>query len=178
VPPSDRKNFELPFLPENGRIMRYLNEFQNCKAPEKLDTFMNKIFRDSMKYLKNELGFTFPEIRLTYYYRQDEYDDLIKRLDKSFGKKPYTKAMVVGSPVGIDMYINVIDHWSKEPANFIVNLCISFIEELVHVIYPMKSETHVHDVVCAMVEEFIEVKLPDDVKAARLKYSKEFDGSK
>jgi hypothetical protein len=127
--------------------------------------------------LDKEQKFTFPEIKLTYYYRQEEYDDLIRRLGESFGKKPCRRAMVVRTNEGINIYINVMDHWSDTSIDFLINLSSSFIEELVHIIYPMRSETQIQDIVCTMLEGFIEVKLPDEVKEARLKNSKKYDES-
>jgi hypothetical protein len=168
----------LPSPPKNGRIERYLEVFQKCKTPEQKYAFENTIFRDSMNYLKKELEVIFPDIRINYIYRQSEYHDLFRRLDEIFGKKPYTNAVTVGSPDGNDIYINVKGLFGGQPADFIVNLCLSFIEGLIHIAYPRKSETQVHDIVCTIVEEFIEIKLPDDVKEARMKYSKELDESK
>jgi hypothetical protein len=158
--------------------MRYLDDLKKCKTPEQKYTFMNTIFRDAEIYLKKELGVIFPNFWLYYFSQQYEYDDLIKSLDGILGKKPYTKAMVVSSPNGIEVYVNLLDHRGNKPADFIVNLCTTFIEELIHIAFPMITETQVHDIVCAMVEGFIEINLPDDVKEWRLKHSKEFDESK
>ena len=85
--------------------------------------------------------------------------------------------MVVRANEEINVYINVMDHWSDTSVDFLINLCSSFIEELVHVTYPTRSETQIQDIVSSMLEGFIEVKLPDEVKEARLKNSKKYDES-
>ena len=178
MPPFDLRTHEIPLPPKGGRIEKYLDRFQKFDTPDQLVTFMGTIFTDTMEYLEKEQKFKFPEIKLTYYYRQEEYDDLIRRLGKSFEKKPYRRAMVMRTNEGINVYINVMDHWSDTSVDFLINLCSSFIEELVHVIYPIRSETQIQDIVCTMLEGFLEVKLPDEVKEARLKNSKEYDESK
>ena len=178
MPPFDHRTIEIPSPPKGGRIEKYYDRFKKLDKPDQLVTFMGAVFTDTMEYLEKEQRFKFPKITLTYYYRQDEYNDLVKRLGKSFGKKPIRRAMVMRRDEGIDVYINVLDHWSDTSFDFIINLCSSFIEELVHVIYPMRSESEIQDIVCSMLEGFIEVKLPDEVKEARLKNSMEYDESK
>jgi len=177
MPPLDHGTIEIPSPPKGGRIEKYLNKFQKIDTPNQLVTFMGSVFTDALEYLEKEQKFIFPEIKLTYYYRQDEYDDLIRRLGENFGKKPYRRAMVVRANEEINVYINVMDHWSDTSVDFLINLCSSFIEELVHVTYPTRSETQIQDIVSSMLEGFIEVKLPDEVKEARLKNSKKYDES-
>jgi hypothetical protein len=175
--PFDQRTIVIPSPPKGGRIEKYLNKFQNFDTSDQLVIFMGTVFTDTLDYLDREQKFTFPEIRLSYYYRQEEWDDLIRKLEECFGKKPDRRAMVVRTSEGIDLYINVLDHWSDAFVDFIINLCSSFIEELVHVIYPLSSETQIQKIVCTMLEGFIEVKLPDEVKEARLKNSKKYDES-
>ena len=170
TPHLNQKTIEIPSPPKGGRIEKYLDKFKKIDTPNQLVTFMGSIFTDALEYLNKEQKFEFPEIKLTYYYRQDEYKDLIKRLSESFGKKPYRRAIVMRTDEGANIYINVIDHWSDTPVDFIINLCSSFIEELVHIIY-----IQIQDIVCTMLEGFIEVRLPEKVKEARLRNSKKYD---
>ncbi len=172
MPPFDHRTIEIPSPPKGGRIEKYLDKFQNFDTPDQLVTFMGTVFTDTLEYLDREQKFTFPEIKVSYYYRQEEWDDLIRKLEECFGKKPDRRAVVVRTSEGFNVHINVLDHWSDTSVDFLINLCGSFIEELVHVIYPMRSETQIQDIVCMMLEGFIEVKLPDEVKEVRLKNSK------
>lgn len=174
--------FELPTPPKDGRIDKYEERFKvlfeklkayNFSEIEQFEAFMLRIFKDCEAYLKKELGASFPNMQLTFFYNKDEYIKQLKKLDLIFGRpRPYTKAITFNLGTGANIYINVQDHFKGD---FVVNLCVSFIEELVHIIDPAKSETQIHDIVCSMLEGFLEVKLPESVKDERLRYSKECD---
>jgi hypothetical protein len=176
---------ELQFPPKNGRIDKYSKKFAeilkkiknvpNSSGQTQFEIFMCQIFRDCKIYLNKELGVSFPNILLIFIYNEDEYAELVKKLNSITGKRPYSKAILFGSRREPKIYINVQDHRNGKPINFIINLCVSFIEELVHIIDLSKSEQQIHDLVCSMLEGFLETKLPENVKQARLRYAKEFD---
>ena len=178
--------FELPSPPKNGRIDKYEDEFRilfkklktsNFSEVELFEDFILRIFKDCRVYLKNELGASFPDIQLTFFYNKDEYIKRLKELDLSFGRtRLYTMAQTFNLGAGYNIYISIQDHFKGD---FVVNLCVSFIEELIHIIDHKKSEMQIHDTVCSMLEGFLEVKLSEEIKNERLRYSKkcEYFGS-
>lgn len=113
------------------------------------------------------------DIRLTFFYNKNEYIKRLKDLDLFFGRtRPYTKALTFNIGSGANIYISIRDHFKGD---FVVNLCASFIEELIHLTDTIKSETQIHNTVCSILEGFLEVKLPENTKNERLRYSKECD---
>lgn len=176
-------------IPQNGRLDKYLKGFlpilrhlENCSKPlkqtdtENLELFMCRVFDDCMVFLKRALGVAFPNITLTIIYKAEEYADLCKALNKMFGPKPYSKAVIVGSGSGATIYIDFEGHFKRKPIDFIANICVSYLEELVHSAHPKKSETEIQELVCSVVEGFLEIKLPDKVKKERLRQARIYNG--
>lgn len=167
-------------IPKDGRLDKYLKEcsiiLERGDAPS-LERFLRIIFKDCMRYLKKVLKVVFPNIRLTIIHNTEEYDELCRKLDREFGvTKPRTKALIVGSDSNACIYIDFQRHFKGKPIDFITNLSVSYLEELVHSAYPRKSETELHEVICSVVEGFLEIKLPDKIKQERLKRAKIYNG--
>ena len=126
--------------------------------------------------MKKVLRVAFPDIRLTIIYKAEEYAELCKKLDKKFGPKPCRKAVIVGSGSKAVIYIDFQRHFKGKPIDFVANLSASYLEELVHSTHPNKSETEIHELACLVIEGFLEIKLPDNVKQERLKRARIYDG--
>ena len=62
-----------------------------------------------------------------------------------------------------------------KPVEFIANLSISYIEELIHASDHTKTETQIQEIVCSAIEGFLEIKLPNALKQYRLSYAKTCD---
>lgn len=167
-------------IPKNGRLDKYLKEWSMIlkrRDVPSLDRFMEKVFKDCMHYLKKVLGVTFPDIRLNIYYKPKEYAELCKKLDERFGQlKPYSRAVIVGKGSKAVILIDFQGHSPTKPINFVTSLSTSYLEELVHSVYPNKSETEIHELVCSVVEGFLEIKLPEAVKKERLKRGRIYNG--
>ena len=177
---SDGQEFNLGELPKNGRLGNYRKECSEIikeRDISKLDQFMLKVFDDCKKYLKEEFGLNFPYMELVIIYKKEEYAELLKKLDETLGVKPYTKAVCVITKGMSRICIDFSSHFKGTEIDFIANLSVSFLEELVHsAVYPNKSETDVHELVCSVVEGFLEIKLPDNVKQERLKRGRIYNG--
>jgi hypothetical protein len=75
-----------------------------------------------------------------------------------------------------DVVIDFQSHFEGyKPLEFIANLCVSYIEELVHASDSTKTETQIQEIVCSAIEGFLEIKLSDSLKQYRLKYAKTSD---
>jgi hypothetical protein len=164
--------------PKNGRIDKYsqectirLKEIMMSSNKDKLDEFMLYIFKDCKMYLQRELGVCFPSICITF-YNKEKYMKLYEELNLICGVRPYTGATTYNLGNGWNIGINVQEYYSNTPVDFTINLCVSYIEELTHIIYPTKSELEVHDLLCDLIDDFLEMKLPEEVKKARLNYAK------
>lgn len=175
---TDNQAFEIGEYPKDGRLAKYERELLillKTQDKEGIIAFSQKIFSDCMEYLKTTLNVSFPNLVLNI-INHKEYTELCNRLDMLLGVRPRTKAIIVGSGHSIaNVYIDFERHFKGKPSEFIVNLCTSYIEELIHSASPLKSETQIHEVVCSAIEGFIEIKLPDFVKEERLKYAKTCD---
>lgn len=174
---TDNQAFEIGEYPKDGRIAKYEKELSILlKAHDEEGTvaFSPRIFSDCMDYLKTTLNAGFPNLVLNL-INHKKYTELCDRLDMLFGVIPRTKAIIVGSGPIAHVCIDFQNHFKGKPNEFIVNLCTSYIEELIHSVSPLKSETQIHEVVCSAIEGFLEVKLPNCVKEERLKYAKTCD---
>jgi len=178
---SDSEKYIFNDIPKSGRIDNYLKELSKTITEQgidipRLEQFMFKVFNDCKTYLKEKFNLDFPNMQLTIIYKKEEYVELWKKYDKIFGTRPMRKAFCVVSKNISWIYIDFLSHFQGSQKNFIANLSVNFIEELVHSsVYPNKSETDVHELVCSAVEGFLEVKLPDAFKEARLRYARETD---
>jgi len=179
---SDSEKYILNDIPKNGRIDNYLEELseiiteQGINLP-KLEQFKFKVFNDCKTYLKEKFNLNFPNMQLAIIYKKEEYVELWKKHDKMFGTRPLRKAFCVVSKDMSWIYIDFLSHFQGSQKDFIAKLSVSFAEELVHSgAYPNKSETDVHELVCSAVEGFLEVKLSDAAREARLRYAREING--
>lgn len=139
---------------------------------------MYQILRDCQIYLNKKLEARFPNIKLTFYYNESDFIELERKLDSIFGRTPNTRAIEYKLGDDYAIALNIQNHLIRNKENFIVNLCESYIEELVHIIENEKSETQIHDLVCSMLEGFLETRLPEEVKSERLRIAKKIDESK
>ena len=176
---TDNGEFTLEKIPKNGRLDNYLKEclmILEQKDVVGLERFLQKIFEDCISYLKEVLRVAFPYVGVVIYYKPKEYAEFLKKLDEMLGPKPYTRAVIVGYGSKAVIHIDFQGHSPTKPIDFIVKLSTSYVEELVHYTYPSKSETEIHELVCSVVEGFLEIKLPDNFKQERLKRARIYNG--
>jgi len=174
---TDNKEFEIGEYPKDGRLAKYERELLiilKAQDKEGIITFSQRIFSDCMEYLKTTLNISFPNLVLNL-INHKEYTELFDRLDMLFGFIPRTKAIIFRLGSIVNVCIDFDSHFKGKPSQFIANLCVSYIEELIHSANPLKSETQIQEVVCSAIEGFLEIKLPDCVKEERLKYAKTCD---
>jgi hypothetical protein len=175
---SDNQVFAIEEYPKDGRLAKYEKELLillKAQDNEEIIAFSQRIFSDCMEYLKTTLNASFPNLVLNL-INHKEYTELCDRLDTLLGAIPRTKAFILCSGPIAYVCIDFQSHFKKgKPIEFVVNLCTSYIEELIHSANPLKSETQIHGVVCSAIEGFLEIKLPNCVKEERLKYAKTCD---
>jgi hypothetical protein len=177
---SDIKPIEISEYPKDGRLAKYEKELLvlfKAEDNEGILAFSERVFSECIEYLKTTMNLSFPNLVLELLNHKD-FTELCDKLDAKFGAIPRGGAIIVGYGFGLPPHI-CIDfqrHFvSDKPIDFIANLCLSYIEELIHSADPTKSETQIQEAVISASEGFLEIKLPDSVKQARLKYAKTCD---
>jgi hypothetical protein len=179
--------FKLGEYPKNGRLAKYekqLIALLNVNDNDGIVVFSNTIFQDCVNYLVASHNLKIPELYLNLMNHKD-YTNLCNNLDLLLGKIPRTLAIYVGNTLGFSPEVCVDFETTfsfftstKMPINFLINLIVSYIEELVHAANPYKSETEIHQTTCEAIEGFTEVKLSEDIKKKRLEYAKLVDSKK
>jgi hypothetical protein len=185
------EKFEIADYPKNGRIAKYRNELlilEKAQDKEGILAFSNKLFDDCTEYLKATYNFHFPKVFLCFLSHK-EYSEFSDKLDAMLGTIPRHRAMTVfslnSSP---KIYIDFQSHIEGyRPAEFIVSLCMDYMEELIHTSDPTESKTQIKDtknetqiqgVLFSAIEGFLEIKLPDALKQYRTNYAKTCDSAK
>jgi hypothetical protein len=162
---------------KNGRLDQYEKELSILlkeKDVSKVEAFTFKLFSDCMNFLKDSLHVDFPDMMLKIIYKKEEYDTLCGKLDRIL-PRPWTKAIVVSCGSQNLIYIDFNSHFKGKPVDFIANLSISYLEELIHVVDPSKKEIEIQELVCSAIEKFLEIRLPENVREERLKRAKIYD---
>jgi hypothetical protein len=176
------KVFEIGEYPKDGRLAKYEKELlkllkeKDLEDLEPIMNFMGKIFLDCMEYLRKTLHASFPDIKLTVIFDEKEYDELLNKLDRAYGTRPRTKAVIVGvGHSNAEIFVCFPNHFKNKPIDFIGNLSVSYLEELVHSMYPERGETGIHETLCSAIEGFLEMKLPECIRKKRLEYAEMCD---
>ena len=180
--------FELEEYPQDGRLAKYEKELIHLlkiKDNEGIIDFSERIFwKDCKSYLESSFKLKIPKLFLNLLNHR-AYTDLCGKLDWLIEGKPRTNAIIYGNKSGgpPNISIDFEKHFSffestGKPINFLINLIVSYIEELIHSADISKSETDIHQITCDAFEGFAEVKLTDEIKKNRLNYSKKVDETK
>jgi hypothetical protein len=122
------------------------------------------VVNDSISFLEQELGANFPIIILKKCYNSQEFDRLWSETGIS-GKRP--TAFIVHSPFGLTPAQVVIDLQkllSYNAESFVLNFVLTILEELLHSVYPLNTESQTHKLLYPLAEEFLSIKLPEEYK--------------
>ena len=113
------------------------------------------------------------------------YTNLCDKLNWLVNGKPRTNALIycikIGDPP--EICLDFQTHFSffqstGKPVNFLINLIVSYIEELIHSADPSKTEIDIQQVTCDAIDSFAEVKLTAEIKENRLNKVKKYDNTK
>jgi hypothetical protein len=176
---TDNQAFEIEGYPKDGRLAKYEKELLTLfekQDNEGIIAFCNKLFCDCAHFLKEKMKLNFPNLALNFLNHKD-FTELCDKIDAQLGAIPRTKAIIARnnlSPLP-QIYIDFEDHFKGKPIEIVANLCVSYIEELIHSSDPSKSETQIHETVCTAIEHFLEIKLSNGIKENRLAYAKKCD---
>jgi hypothetical protein len=175
--------YEISEYPKDGRLSRYERELKRLieqKDNAGIINLTEKVFTDCADYLKTEIHLDIPEVKFIPLDHAN-YIQLCDPLDKHFGKRKRSPAVIIGKDSGNpEIYIDFEEHFNYyqstgQAINFLINIIASYMEELIHAFDPKKGEVEVQDYVFEAIEGFTEIKVPQKVKEARLKESKKAD---
>ena len=152
--------------------------------PDELEPFMFAVFKDCSSFLLVKLKPAFfPTIHIkivyqTEKYRQLEIDEAKKGVEKEVPKIPST-AFTIGNKFSQRLYVDaesLVKLLHHGYPTFILNLSTAFIHEILHCFYSNeKTEQEIHDMQCPLIEEFLGIALPEEIK--KLKASDYYDSN-
>ena len=160
-------------IPEESRFNIYLKEmkelFKDFDA-DKFEDFLKNVFHDCAGFLTTS-GLHIPTTKVMLIYKPDQYVELetkcaLTSISREIAKGPST-AFVIRSGLLNTIYVNIgflFESIGNGYPSFILNLVNAYIHEFLHIAFPDKSEQEIHDLECEIVENFLEVKLPDEFK--------------
>jgi hypothetical protein len=157
------------------RLEAYLKEFEGISEPGDFEAFLLGIFRHCRDYLKRKTNIVpYPRVILDLIHSEKEFSQLQKDYEERYGEKPSDMAFIDclnRSVLGHDIiYINVKSHFGNKPElSSIVDLCVSYFEELIHSSDPSKPETKTVELVFCTVEGFLGIELSEETKLKAVK---------
>lgn len=119
-----------------------------------------------MAFLRKRLKVSFGTIKLTKYFNSKDFQQKLHEASGKYDKnatsfiihKPWLS--LVPAEIIIDLHSLLIN-----PESFVVNLVLNILEELLHRVYPIKTEKEIKAIMYPLAEEFLGVKLPEEYKS-------------
>lgn len=152
----------------------YLRELPKAFKGDKQEilSYLNKMFVECLNFSKQEMDFDYlSRISLTLVTDHEEYVKLEqvetqKATSKEESRLPST-AFIVGNKfaariyMDLESFINMLKHgW----ATFVLNVVETYFHEILHSAFPQKFEQEIHDLQCPLIERFLGIQLPEDIK--------------
>jgi hypothetical protein len=141
--------------------------------PDELGKFIFSVFEDCRSFLLQKLKLiSFPTIHLKIVYNTEKYwrfekEEAKKGLEMEVPKDSST-AFAIGNRFLQRVYVDaesLIKLSDYGYPTFIMNLSEIYIHELLHCFYRnTKTEQEIHDMQCPLIEEFIGIELPEEIK--------------
>ncbi len=153
----------------NNKVASNLEEF-NAKN---FGDFLLDVFSECFDFMQKQ-NYDLPVLSLRIVYNLQEYSQLEKEVANMTSSKEAainaSTAFVTNMNGMPTMYLN-FDPLARcletGYSSFILNLVKTFFHEMLHTIFPEKSEQEIFDEECFVVEKFLEFQLPDAFKALK-----------
>ena len=140
-----------------------------------IDDFRNKLFKDCADFIKKERGIAQLPLIVTVFKSQQEYTLLETKKSRSAVQKEKPRnpndescafAVVGKQQCTIVLnctYLGIL--FEKSPESFVYGFTDSLIHEILHCHFDdSKNEQEIHDLTNSMVESFLGIKLPTEIK--------------
>lgn len=171
---AGKRVFKLDKVPKGSRLEKYLEELPKVVKASKAQilSFLNSIFIECLEFVKQNTDIAFfPAITLKLVhtherFKREEQRESKKATSKEVAKAPAT-AFVVGNRFKVRIYIDLesfINLLKFGYPTFIMNLVETYIHEILHIGYPQKDEQEIHDLECPLIETFLGIELPKEIK--------------
>jgi hypothetical protein len=167
--------FHLDELPKGSRIEQLCNELRQTgiKDLDKVEAFLFKLFRSCYSYI-SEIGkpvFS-PRIELKLIYQTELYHKMEKEKEQTSiieePSKSESYAFHVGNASRAQIFIDAGKLFSLLKygyPTFVLNFVMTFFHEILHSSFLyLKNEQEIFDIECSLVEKFLGIELPEEVK--------------
>lgn len=167
-------------IPKDCKLRKYSEQLgdiiKHTNYKEDFNNFTDQLFYDCFAFIKNELKTDkYPFICVEFVNTQVEYERLEKQANQFAYQKEKPKISTLGfvitSNFGNKIYINfelLLGLLEKNYATFVFNLFSTLIHEILHCFYrDLKDERETYDLHCKMLEIFLGVTLPNEMKKAK-----------
>lgn len=185
---TEGRTFKIDKVPKGSRLERYLKElpkvFKDNK--DKILPYLQKMFIECLEFSKQNVAIMcLPQITLILVPDHEEFKKLEqaesqKASSKEEAKLPAT-AFTVGNKFAVRIYIdlesfvNLLKHgW----ATFVLNIVETYFHEILHTAFPQRFEQEIHDLQCPLIERFLDIPLPEEIKKLKASdyYSRKSSG--
>jgi hypothetical protein len=171
---TEQRAFKIDKVPKGSRFEKYLTELPGVFKGNKNEIlkYLQKMFVECLDFCKQNAGFSYlPQITLKFVTDHTEF----KKLEQAESQKAKTKeesklqatAFTVGNRFAVKIYvdlesfINLLKHgW----ATFVLNIVETYFHEILHTAFPQKSEQEIHDQQFPLIEKFLGIQLPEEIK--------------
>jgi hypothetical protein len=150
------------------RFREYVNRLRKivpAADAEGLEGLANDFVLDSVAFIENKDRISFPTFECVFAHNTSQFLNQAKRLGV---RPPQTYGCAIGTRSGkkyiivnLGAYLPLLMNGEY---NFIVNLTLVVMEELLHVLYPVRSEAEISPVAIAYTEKMLGVKIPISYK--------------
>jgi len=181
---EDKILYDLPEIPKNSRLAKYLDELPNAIEEKRLIPFMKNAFQECFRFIcLNEYVPMFPHtiavkfIPTTNQFFKELEEQLKNSIQKEEPKKPeLTSAFVKSNTIHIDLerQIQILREYGG--LSFVMDLVDIYVHEICHLAYPRKSEQEIFEMQCSFLEDFLGIKLPE--KRKKFKISDYYESKK
>ncbi len=167
-------------VPKDCKLRKYSEQlvyiFKNKDYKEDFNNFSDQLFHDSFAFVKKELKTDkHPVIVVEFVYTQTEYERLEKQVNQFVYQREKPKIKTLGFTITSNfsnkIYINfepLFGLIEKNCSAFVFNLVSTLIHEILHCFYrDLKDEQATYDLHCKMLEVFLGITLPDEMKETK-----------
>jgi hypothetical protein len=166
-------------IPKDCRLRKYSDQLVGTfrgKSNQDFINFRDELFHDSLAFVRSELGSNDnPLITVEFVYSKKEYERIEKESNQNVyqEEKPIgeTLGFTITSPLGNNTYINfepLLELLKINYGVFVFNYINTLIHEILHCFFRnSKDEQEIHDLQYVILEKFLGVRLPDEMKKTK-----------
>lgn len=180
---TEGRTFKIDKVPKGSRLEKYLNELPKVFKDQKDEIFsyLKGMFVECLEFSTQNAGFScLPQITLKFVQNHEEFKKLEQAESQGAATKEESKlqatALAVGNRFAVRIYMD-LEHFSDLLkhgwATFVLNIVEMYFHEILHVTFPKKFEQEIHDLQCPLIEQFLGIPLPEEIK--NLKASDYYD---